>query len=77
MDFVTIPLGITAHNWKTVFSEESFAFSLIYVQGTLSLGLEEAEPSPTHRQGIDEGRTGGLGLGVWRLLGGGHLGVGF
>lgn len=62
MDFVMIHLGITAHNWKRVFSEESFAFSLIYVQGALSLGLEEVEPSPAHGRGTDEGRTGGLGF---------------
>lgn len=56
-----IHLGITARNWKRVFSEESFAF-LIYVQGALGLRLEEVEPSPAHRQGTDEGRTGGLGF---------------
>ena len=47
MDFITIHLGVITCNWKTVLSEEPFAFLLICWKGTVSLELVDAGPSPT------------------------------
>lgn len=70
MDFFMIHLGGTTHSWKTLFSEESFAFSLLFLQGVWG-----AEASP-HGQDGEEGNTRGLSPGVGRLCRGGHLGIG-
>ena len=45
MDFITINLGVITCNWKTMLSEESFAFLLICWKGAVSLELVEAGPS--------------------------------